>query len=419
MSGFKHSGPLGHYNGRLSLFPLTKDRLTMFKIQTLNKIAACGLDRLPRDSYESATEIVNPDGILVRSADMHKMDIPATVLAIARAGAGVNNIPLPKCTERGVVVFNTPGANANGVKELVIASMLLSSRNLYEGIEWAQTLKGKGAEVPELVEKGKAKFVGPELQGKTLGVIGLGAIGVLVSNAASALGMRVLGLDPFISVEAAWKLSHDVVKAPSLDTLIAESDYITIHVPLTADTKNLFNAERIGRMKKGARLLNFSRSGLVDNGAIKAAIAAGKIGGYVIDFPEDDLLGTPGVLCIPHLGASTPESEDNCAVMAADQMREYLERGNIRNSVNFPGCEMAPSGKTRITVSNKNVPNVISSLTAQLGAIGLNIEDMLNKHRGDVAYNIIDVSGDVPEDVVAKLKSVEGVIAVRVIPGCV
>lgn len=389
----------------------------MFKIQTLNKIAACGLDRLPRDNFESASEIVNPDGILVRSADMHKLDIPSSVLAIARAGAGVNNIPLPTCTERGIVVFNTPGANANGVKEMVIAAMLLSSRKLFEGITWAQSLKGQDG-ISELVEKGKAQFVGPEIQGKTLGVIGLGAIGVMVANAASALGMRVLGLDPFISVEAAWKLSHNVIKAPGLDTLVAEADYITIHVPLTADTKNLFNAERIARMKKGARILNFSRSGLVDNAAVKAALASGQLDGYVCDFPEEELLGVPKVLPTPHLGASTPESEDNCAIMAAEQLREYLERGNIRNSVNFPACEMAPTGKTRITVANRNVPNVISSLTSQLGKIGLNIEDMLNKNRGEVAYNIIDVSGDVTPATVTQLKSVEGVIAVRVIPAC-
>jgi D-3-phosphoglycerate dehydrogenase len=389
----------------------------MFKIQTLNKIASCGLERLPRDDYESATEIVNPDGVLVRSADMHSMDIPASVLAIARAGAGVNNIPLPKCTEAGVVVFNTPGANANGVKELVIASLLLSSRNLFEAITWAQGLKGKEG-VPALVEKGKAAFVGPEIHGKTLGVIGLGAIGVKVANAAAALGMRVLGFDPFISVEAAWSLSRDVVKAPGLDTLIAESDYITIHVPLTPETKNLFNTERIGRTKKGVRILNFSRSGLVDNAALKAALISGQLGGYVIDFPEEELLGVDKVLPIPHLGASTPESEDNCAIMAADQMREYLEHGNIRNSVNFPTCELAPTGKTRITVANKNVPNVISSLTAQLGSIGLNIDDMLNKNRGDVAYNIIDVSGNVPADVADRLQKVEGVIRVRVLPNC-
>lgn len=389
----------------------------MFKIQTLNKIAACGLDRLPRDNFESASEIVNPDGILVRSADMHKLDLPSSVLAIARAGAGVNNIPLPACTERGIVVFNTPGANANGVKEMVIAAMLLSSRRLFEGITWAQSLKGQDG-IAELVEKGKSQFVGPEIQGKTLGVIGLGAIGVLVANAASALGMRVLGLDPFISVEAAWRLSHNVIKAPGMDTLVAEADYITIHVPLTADTKNLFNAERISRMKKGARILNFSRSGLVDNAAVKAALASGQLDGYVCDFPEEELLGVPKVLPIPHLGASTPESEDNCAIMAAEQLREYLERGNIRNSVNFPTCEMAPTGKTRITVANRNVPNVISSLTSQLGNIGLNIEDMLNKNRGEVAYNIIDVSGDVTPETIAQLRSVEGVIAVRVIPAC-
>ncbi len=390
----------------------------MFKIQTLNKIAACGLDRLPRDNYESATEILNPDGILLRSADMHSMDIPASVKAIARAGAGVNNIPLDKCTDRGIVVFNTPGANANGVKEIVIASLLMSSRNMYEGITWTNTLKGRGADVPALVEKGKSQFVGPEIQGKTLGVIGLGAIGVLVSNAATALGMKVMGYDPFVSVDAAWKLSHDVVKAPSLDALIAESDYITIHVPANKDTKNLFNEERIGRMKQGARLLNFSRNGLVDNAAIKAAIASGKIAGYVIDLPEDELIGVDKVLCVPHLGASTPESEDNCAVMAADQIREYLERGNIKNSVNFPACEMAPTGKTRITISNKNVPNVLSSLTAAIGASGLNIDDMLNKNKGDVAYNIIDVSGEVSDDLVTKLKAVDGVITVRIIPAC-
>lgn len=389
----------------------------MFKIQTLNKIAACGLERLPRDNYESATEIVNPDGILLRSADMHSMDIPASVLAIARAGAGVNNIPLPKCTDRGIVVFNTPGANANAVKELVIASLLLSSRNLFEAITWSQSLKGKEG-VPELVEKGKSAFVGPEIQGKTLGVIGLGAIGVKVANAASALGMKVMGFDPFVSVEAAWNLSRDVAKAPSLDALIAEADYITIHVPLTADTKNLFNAERISRAKKGMRLFNFSRSGLVDNAALKAALVSGQMGGYVIDFPEEELLGVEKVLPIPHLGASTPEAEDNCAIMAADQIREYLEYGNIKNSVNFPLCELAPSGKTRITVANRNVPNVISNLTAKIGAMGLNIDDMLNKNRGEIAYNIIDVSGEVPADAVDKLKSVDGVIAVRVIVDC-
>lgn len=389
----------------------------MYKIQTLNKIARCGLDQFSRDNYETATEILNPDAILVRSADMHSMELPASVLAIARAGAGVNNIPIPDCTQRGIVVFNTPGANANGVKELVIASLFLSSRNLYEGIAWANSLAGT-ADIPEQIEKGKSRFVGPEIQGKTLGVIGLGAIGVMVANAAANLGMRVLGLDPFISVEAAWKLSHEVIKAPNLDTLVAESDYITIHVPLKDDTKGLFNAERISRMKKGARLFNFSRSGLVDNGAVKAAISEGRLGGYVIDFPEAELLGVDKVLCIPHLGASTPESEDNCAIMAAEQLREYLERGNIRNSVNYPNCEMAPTGKTRITLLNSNVPKVISRVTAILGEYGLNIDEMLNRNRGEVAYNIIDVSDDVPDEVIEKLRQVDGVVAVRVIPDC-
>lgn len=389
----------------------------MYKIQTLNKIARCGLDQLSRDSYETATEILNPDAILVRSADMHAMELPPSVLAIARAGAGVNNIPIPACTQRGIVVFNTPGANANGVKELVIASLFLSSRNLYEGISWSNSLAGT-ENIPEQIEKGKSRFVGPEIQGKTLGVIGLGAIGVMVANAAANLGMRVLGLDPFISVEAAWKLSHEVIKAPNLDMLLTEADYITIHIPLKDDTRGLFNAERISRMKKGARLFNFSRSGLVDNAAVKGAIAEGRLGGYVIDFPEADLLGVDRVLCIPHLGASTPESEDNCAIMAAEQLREYLEHGNIRNSVNYPNCEMPPTGKTRITLLNSNVPKVISRVTSLLGEYGLNIDEMLNKNRGEVAYNIIDVSDSVPDELVEKLKTLDGVVAVRVIPDC-
>ncbi len=390
----------------------------MYKIQTLNKIARCGLDRLSRDNYETATEIISPDAVLVRSADMHSMELPPSILAIARAGAGVNNIPVSTCTQRGIVVFNTPGANANGVKELVIAALLLSSRNLYQGITWANSLKDSNDDIPALIEKGKSQFVGPEIQGKTLGVIGLGAIGVMVANAAANLGMRVLGFDPFISVEAAWRLSHEVIKAPNLDTLVTESDYITVHVPLNKDTKGLFGTERIARMKKGARLMNFSRSGLVDNDAVKTAIAEGRLGGYVIDFPEAELLGTDGILCIPHLGASTPESEDNCAIMAADQVREYLEHGNIKNSVNFPDCEMAPSGKSRITLINSNVPKIISRVTTILGEYGLNIDEMLNKNRGEVAYNIIDVSDEVPQEVVDTLKSVEGVVAVRVIPDC-
>ena len=390
----------------------------MFAIQTLNKIAACGLDRLPRDKYETATEIQNPVGILVRSADMHSMSLPPSLLAIARAGAGTNNIPINQCSERGIVVFNTPGANANGVKELVIAAMLLSSRKIIEGINWTQSLKGKGDEVPGLVEKGKAEFVGPEIQGKTLGVIGLGAIGVMVANAGISLGMKVLGYDPYISVEGAWKLSRDVIKSNSIDVLISESDYITIHVPLTPETKGVLSKERLARVKKGTRIINLSRSGLVDNEALTQEIKSGAISAYVTDFPEDELLGIPNVYCIPHLGASTPESEDNCAIMAADQLREYLERGNIKNSVNFPDCEMATSGKDRIIVMNKNVPNMVGQITTVLAKRNLNIEDMINKHKGDMAYNIIDVSGTIDPQLESDLLVIEGVVRVRIIPNC-
>ncbi len=390
----------------------------MYKIQTLNKIAACGLDRLPRDNYETASEIVNPDAILVRSQDMHSLDLPASLLAIARAGAGTNNIPIPKCTEKGIVVFNTPGANANAVKELVLAAMLLSSRKIVQGLAWTQALKGKGDEVPELVEKGKAQFVGPEIQGKTLGVIGLGAVGVLTANAAVALGMTVIGYDPYLSIEAAWKLNTNVKKAASLDALVAESDYITIHVPLTPETKGLFNKERLARTKKGARIINLSRSGLVDNAAIKAELASGRLGGYITDLPEEELLGVEGIICIPHLGASTPEAEDNCAVMAADEIRDYLERGNIKNSVNFPTAEMAPTGKTRLTLANKNVPNMVGQITAVLAKHKLNIDDMLNRNKGEVAYNIIDLSGTIPATLQDELKAIDGVLLVRIIENC-
>jgi len=390
----------------------------MYKIQTLNKIAACGLERLPRDNYETASEIGHPDGILVRSQEMHTLELPASVLAIARAGAGTNNIPIPKATEKGIVVFNTPGANANAVKELVLAAMLLSSRRIVQGLNWSQGLKGKGDEVPELVEKGKAQFVGPEIEGKTLGVIGLGAIGVMVANAANALGVKVIGFDPYISVEAAWKMNTNVRKAPSLDALVAESDFITIHVPLTPETKGLFNKERLARTKKGARIINLSRSGLVDNTALKAELASGRLGGYVTDFPEEDLLGVDNILAIPHLGASTPEAEDNCAIMAADQMREYLERGNIKNSVNFPAAEMAPTGKTRVTIANKNVPNMVGQITAVLAKHKLNIEDMLNKNKGEVAYNIIDLEGAIPATLQDELAAIDGVLLVRVIENC-
>ena len=370
----------------------------MFKIQKLNKISPKGLERFPSDQYEHASEIVNPDAILVRSADMHSMEIPPSVLAIARAGAGVNNIPVEKCSERGIVVFNTPGANANAVKELVICGLLLASRKIYQGIAWAKSLAGKGDEVPKLIEKGKSDFVGPEIKGKKLGVVGLGAIGVMVANDAQALGMEVSGYDPFISVEAAWGLSRTVKRAISLDSLLSDVDYLTLHVPLNDKTKGMLNKEKFSLMKKGVRILNFSRGGLVNNADLKEAIAAGIVACYVTDFPDDELVQAEHVIPIPHLGASTPESEDNCANMAVDQLREFLERGNVINSVNFPDCVLPMSGSQRLIIANKNIPAIINRITQILAEKTINISDMLNKSKGEYAYNIIDIDGSVDED---------------------
>jgi len=389
----------------------------MFKIQTLNKISPKGLELLPRDCYEVASEMLNPDAYLVRSADMLTMEFAVSVKAIARAGAGVNNIPIDRCTQKGIVVFNTPGANANGVKELVVLGMLLASRNILPAIAWLQGLIGKGDEVPKLVEKGKSQFAGHELSGKKLGVIGLGSIGVMVANAAVHLGMDVSGYDPYISVEAAWGLSHNVKRAISLDSLIAGSDYVTIHVPYSDKTKGMINRDKLVLMKKGAILINLARGGLVNNADLKEAIAGGNLAAYVTDFPDEDLLKTPKVIAFPHLGASTEEAEDNCAVMAVSQLRHFLELGNIKNSVNFPDCEMGPiaAGQTRILVANRNVPNMVGQVTSILAAKKINIADMLNKHRGDVAYNIIDVDGEVGEEEKAALAKIEGVIMTRVI----
>lgn len=392
----------------------------MKKIQTLNKISPIGLDLFPRDEYEIASEIINPDAILLRSASMLAMDIPASVKAIARAGAGVNNIPVPACTERGIVVFNTPGANANGVKELVIAGMLLSSRRIVAGILWAKTLVGKGDEVPKLIEKNKSDFTGPEIKGKRLGVVGLGAIGVMVANDAIELGMQVTGFDPFISVEAAWGLSREVKRARGLESLLAESDYITLHVPLNDQTKGMINKERFAIMKKGARLLNFARGGLVNNADLSGAIAEGKVSVYVTDFPDEELLTLNQVIAIPHLGASTPESEDNCAIMAVNQTRDFLENGNIKNSVNHPDCDMgsAPTMGSRILIANKNVPNMVGQVTSILAAEQINISDMINRHKGEIAYNIIDIDDTAGDSTIAKLKEIQGVIMVRaIIPG--
>jgi D-3-phosphoglycerate dehydrogenase len=388
----------------------------MFKIQTLNKIAAIGLDELPRDSYEIASDMQNPDGILVRSADLLKAEIPASVKAIGRAGAGVNNIPVDQCSKRGIVVFNTPGANANGVKELVIAALLMSSRRIVPGVEWVRALKGKGKEVGPLVEKGKNDFVGPEIKGKKLGVVGLGAIGVMVANDAVALGMDVVGFDPYISVEAAWGLSRAVKRATNLDQLLSQSDYISLHVPLMDATKGMLGRDKFAIMKKGVRIVNMARGALVKTADMKEALAAGTVAAYVTDFPDDDLLDEKNVIPIPHLGASTPEAEDNCAVMAARQLRDYLEYGNVKNSVNFPSCEMPGMGRTRMVVGNANVPNMVGQITTVLAAEKINIIDMMNKSAGELAYNIIDVEADLGEATVEKVRKIEGVMMARLIP---
>ena len=386
----------------------------MYNIQTLNKISKAGLSRLG-DNYAVADDAQNPDAILVRSASMHEMEMPESLLAIARAGAGVNNIPLDKCSEKGIVVFNTPGANANAVKELVLTALLISSRKVVNGIEWAKTLKGNGDAVGKMVEKGKSQFVGPEIKGKTLGVIGLGAIGILVANAAISLGMDVVGYDPYLSVDNALLISRKVKHVVSLDEIFAESDYITVHVPLTPDTKGVINAENIAKMKDGVRIINYSRADLVNSADVLAAIKNGKISAYTTDFATDDILGEEGVIVTPHLGASTPESEDNCAAMAADEIKDFLENGNIKNSVTLPNVSMARTGAERVCVIHKNIPNIISTVTAALSATGNNIERMDSKSKKDYAYTILDVANDVDESAKAKIASIDGVIRVRVI----
>ncbi|MBQ9859179.1 MAG: phosphoglycerate dehydrogenase [Clostridia bacterium] len=367
-------------------------------ICTLNKIAACGTDRLGAN-YTVTDELTGAAGVLVRSAAMHDMELPDSLLGIARAGAGVNNIPIDACSEKGIVVFNTPGANANAVKELVLAGLFLSSRKIVDGINWAATLKGEGDAVGKLVEKGKSSYVGPELLGKKLGVIGLGAIGVLVANAAVALGMEVYGYDPYLSVDAAWKLSRHIEHATSLDEIYAECDYITVHVPLVPDTKGMLNEAAFAAMKDGVRILNFSRAGLVDSDAMLAALASGKVARYVVDFPTDEMLGVENVVAIPHLGASTPESEDNCAVMAADELRDYLENGNITHSVNFPDVKVPRVGDTRLCVLHRNVPNILAQISSLVAETGANIESMTNKSRKEYAYTVLDIVGPVAEGI--------------------
>lgn len=378
----------------------------MYNVLKLNKIAAIGTDRLG-SGYSCADSVENPDAILVRSASMHDMEFGSNLLAIARAGAGTNNIPKEQCAEQGIVVFNTPGANANAVKELVLAGLLLSSRKILEGAEWAKTLKGNGDAVGKMVEKGKSQFVGPEIMGKTLGVIGLGAIGILVANAAAALGMKVVGFDPFISVPNALRLDPEVKLLKSNEEVMTSCDYLTIHVPLTAETKDMVDADMIAKMKDGVRILNYSRDGLVNCDAVLDALKSGKVAKYVTDFGNDKLLGEENVIVLPHLGASTPESEDNCAVMACDQIKEYIENGNIINSVNYPNISLPRSGDKRVCVMHKNVPERISDALS-----GVTVTGMLTKSRGDFAYTIIDAAGDVDAD---KIAAVDGVIKVRVL----
>lgn len=388
----------------------------MYKIQKLNKISPAGLSRFPGDEYEYATDILNPDAILVRSASMHEIELPESLMAVARAGAGVNNIPVKKCSEKGIVVFNTPGANANGVKELVLMGLLVSSRKILRGINWVKSIKGRGDEVPKLVEAEKSNFTGPEIKGKKLGVVGLGAIGVMVANDCCALGMEVYGFDPYISVDAAWGLSRTVNKSISLDSLLAQCDYLSLHIPLNDDTRGLLNREKFGIMKKGIKILNFARGGLVNNRDLLKSIEDGIVARYVTDFPEDELLDNDEIIPIPHLGASTPESEENCAIMAVDQIVSYLQDGNIINSVNFPDCFLPRNdAKFRVTIANKNVPNMIGQITHVLAEDNINIENMLNKSKGDYAYNIIDVNSDINESTVEKIKKIKDVVIVRVL----
>lgn len=387
----------------------------MFKIKLLNKISRQGLDRLPADRFICSDSVEDPDGIIVRSADMHNLDLPQNLLAIARAGAGTNNIPVANCSETGIVVFNTPGANANAVKELVLCSLFLSSRKIADGIVWAKTLAGGGADVPPAIEKGKSAFAGPEILGKTLGVVGLGAIGVLVANAAHRLEMQVLGFDPYISVTAAWNLSRNIQHAKDIKTILENSDYVSLHVPLNNETRGMFNAAAFSTMRQGAKLLNFSRADLVVEDDLLAALDSGQLSCYVTDFPTDRLLSHPKVIAIPHLGASTPESEENCAYMAAGELKEFLENGNIRNSVNLPDVIVDRVSKTRMCVIHRNIPNVLSNISKAFGEKNINIEEMVNKSKKDYAYTILEICGDVSDDALSQVIAIEGVIRVRVI----
>ncbi|MGI6316560.1 MAG: phosphoglycerate dehydrogenase [Christensenellales bacterium] len=384
----------------------------MFSVRTINTISPVIRESLTETSYTIADDILNPDAIIVRSANLLEMPFPENLLAVGRAGAGYNNIPIKECSKRGVVVFNTPGANANAVMELAIAGLLLASRDIIGGIQWAQGLQGQN-DVAALVEKGKSQFIGPEIAGKTLGVMGLGAVGGLVANAASALRMKVVGFDPYLSVDAAWRLSRRIIHATSQNEMLEQSDYVSIHAPMTPDTKGMVNREFLFHCKDGVVLMNLARGELVDNTAIKEALVSGKVRRYVTDFPCDELLGVPGILTIPHLGASTPESEENCAAMVAEQIRDYLERGDITHSVNLPDCVLPRSTAHRITAIHQNIPNMIGQLTTVLAAAGLNIENMINKSRGDMGYSVFDLADAAGASVLSALRNIKGVIRIR------
>lgn len=384
----------------------------MYQIKTLNKISPAGLNVLDSSKYSVSDNAENPVAILVRSAKMHDMEFGSDLLAIARAGAGVNNIPVDRCAQEGIVVFNTPGANANAVKELAICALLLSSRKITEAAEWAKSLKGT-PDAPKTVEGGKSKFAGPEIYGKTLGIIGLGAIGGRIANAAVGLGMKVIGYDPFLSVNAALLLNPAVKVTTDINDIYKNSDYISIHVPYTPDTKNTIDTEQIAMMKDGVRLINLARGELINSQAVVDAIASGKIAKYVTDFADDIVLGADDVIVLPHLGASTPESEDNCAKMASEELMAYIENGDIRNSVNYPNVSMVAAG-TKVCVMHKNVPSVIASITTVLGNAGLNIDNMANSSKKDYAYTILDVAGEVKSDVIDKINGISGVIRTRV-----
>ena len=390
----------------------------MLNIKTYNKISPIGLDEFDKTAYTCGDDVEQPVGAIVRSAALHDVEFPESLLAIARAGAGTNNIPVDRCANEGIVVFNTPGANANAVKELVIAGLLIGSRRVIPAINWTLTLKGKGDEVGKMVEKGKGAFVGPEIKGKSIGVIGLGAIGVLVANAANSLGMKVYGYDPYLSVNSAWNLTHNAIHAMDLKDIYEKCDYITVHVPLTPETKGFINSESIAMMKDGVRILNFARGDLVDSADMLAALDGGKVAAYVTDFPSDELIGADGVVCIPHLGASTPESEDNCAKMAAEELIDYIENGNITNSVNMPNISMPKSGDARICVIHKNVPAVINKISGVISEANINISNMLNKSRKDFAYTMLDMDEKDSGKIEAIRKAIDEmpeVIRVRVI----